>query len=205
MQTDGAKFFDHLELGKRRVGETQADRLRWLIGFTKTDLDALHPEERVALGYDLRSLVYGAGAGNRQMSWLLPKTAMSEPVLRDVHEKISTGFNRLITAKANETRPWLFPLPDSIGLTAYTDSKSKRLRFIVGTDIRSDETAVILHGVLDLLLNSGGVLRKCSECEGPFVPVRRQEYCSARCSQRARDSRRAIKGEKRKNRRTKRK
>src|SRR6266852_8937546 len=28
--------------------------------------------------------------------------------------------------------------------------------------------------------------RRCPECQRPFVPVRRQEYCSARCSQAAR-------------------
>jgi hypothetical protein len=38
----------------RRVGETPEQRLRWVVDFTRRDLDLLHPGELEALGWDLR-------------------------------------------------------------------------------------------------------------------------------------------------------
>src|SRR5574341_1165364 len=44
-----------METSRRRLGAGPFQRLAWLLRFITTDLGALHREEHVALGYDLRA------------------------------------------------------------------------------------------------------------------------------------------------------
>ena len=77
-----------LELAYRRMGRSPEERLKWLMQvFLKKDLDLLRPEERVALGYDLRTL-YPWHTGKK----LEP---IPDPDLRNLHGEIGEGLRRL--------------------------------------------------------------------------------------------------------------
>src|SRR5687767_14508464 len=70
--------------------------------------------------------------------------------------------------------------PPQVGENGFTCLGEHDLDFITGKRIDF------------FLLESSqqGMLRARAECTTPFTPIKRQEYCSTKCSQKARDRRR---------------
>jgi len=196
--------FAQQSLAQERVGETSKERLKWLLEFSKKNLDLLHPEERVALSYDLRALLKGSqqADGLTGEPYLILRSvagkAMDESVFRELHREIKDGFKQLFSNKKSDEdhlRQWAFPLPKTFHLWRQSGLISKRTRFqFLSQFDYDDEKGPILNSILNILIDSQNVLRACVFCYTPFVPVRRQEYCSQSCSQKARDKRRASRG-----------
>jgi hypothetical protein len=191
------------KLALARIGDTPQKRLAWLLWFMNTDLTVLREEEQVALGYDLMSLwLTLEGTDNVEFSPSVPSLSiyrMDQGELSEIQKWIKDGFRSLFSEKP---RRWIFPAPEGIKLVRKSPLNAKRsdltlvtvVPMILGTGgprRRSIELAI-----LEIVFGGRDLLRACSECGSPFIPVRRQEYCSTKCSQKARDRRRkkSVKG-----------
>lgn len=184
---------DQQELALRRVGATPEERLRWVLNFTnKLDLDELGPGAKNDLGYDLWQITAPVG-------WLTQRRMgpMPERQLREIQRAIAEGIQALF---ANRGRGealldpgWKLPVPRRARLIRLSDPGAKPTLFIRIFDGTSEEGSII-NGVADLILRAGGRLRSCVECGAPFVARKRQAYCETKCSQKARNRKKARPG-----------
>lgn len=170
----------------RRMGETPEQRLRWVVDFARRDLDTLRPEERTALGHDLRWIAY----------WSLPdavgvRTSLSDPReplpdrrLREYQRQIAEGLRGLL-AEGGHHRPWKLPSRPVLARAG-----DQAFGFVLVFE--GEERADIIGGVANLiLLQAGKRLHACLYCKAPFVSKEnRQRYCTPTCSQRMRNRRR---------------
>src|SRR5262245_18020620 len=91
---DGAALIQAM---RRRVGETPAQRLSWLVQFSRRDLSIARPEELTAAGHDLRtiavhSLPTGSGL-NTSLRQMPPQIVVA------YQEEIRAGLRRLLDPK----------------------------------------------------------------------------------------------------------
>lgn len=194
------RHLDEEELARKRMGDDPSARLRWVLDFVAQDLNALRPEEKVALGYDLRRFL--------PVGWMknTPYSPLPLKAITEIHREVSAGIRSLLTdPRSYRDGPALFvdseagwklpPVKTRIVRWSLPYSKTdkgtdRRTKFFV---IRSgdDEKATILWGIADLLLNAGEKLRACDECRAPFVATKRQEFCTPECGQRVRNMKKA--------------
>ena len=120
-----------MALAEKRMGRTPEEHLRWVIKFTQQDLDALRPEERIALGYDLRMLA--------SLGWAPPRTMqgvggygytfrqeagpMSDEDLRALHLEIAQGIQGLMS---EARRPWQLPPPQALNVSRGSPAGAKK-------------------------------------------------------------------------------
>lgn len=186
------EFLRTLQRADRRVGLSPAERLRWVLAFVDRDLDQLHPEERVALGWDFRAIalpfmpdveIPGVKPG---LQWSRrhnydATTPISEDKLRGYQKQLRDSLAGLF---ASEPRPWRLPAVPSFTVV-HEGGGGYYLEF------GADEEAGIVGAVALLLTRAGHLIRSCAQCGRRFVGLdNRQRYCSAACSQRMRNSRR---------------
>jgi len=183
------------ELAVQRMGGTPEDRLRWVVRFARLDLGLFRPEEKVALGYDLRQFY--------QIGWFIKRTfgPMRERQLYHLQKQIIDGLRNLVTdprsyldgAKllCDPQAGWYLPAARA-QILRLSPLGSKPAKFYMMRESDNEE-AVILWGVAELLITAGSRLRSCGGCQSPFVARKRQEYCSPECSQRMRNLRRQKK------------
>jgi hypothetical protein len=195
MRQQVEEFYRQSALAEKRMGRTPEERLRWLVKFTQQDLDTLRPEERIALGYDLRMLASLGwappksmkGLGGHSYSFEQAVGPMLEADLRAFQAEIARALEGLLSG-----RSWDIPGSVRMFISRMSPPGTKKTRFQVGW--QGDERAAIFSGVLNLLLQAGDALKACAECQRPLVARKRQIYCSAVCSQRVRDRKRPIRG-----------
>jgi len=192
-----------LLLAHKRLGESPPARLKWLLTFKDRDLNLLHPEEREALGYDLQAFI-SQGSGVVTGGYSLK--SMPSELTTEIQAEVREGFANLFSETHNSdsgataTEVWNFPPPEWVFLKRTSPLNAKRSKIELVMNLVSvshkpgepfvDPKRAILYGILNTIREGQNLLRACAECKSPFIPVRRQEYCSTRCSQRARDRRR---------------
>ena len=187
------EFYRQRTLAEKRMGRTPEERLRWVIKFTRQDLDTLRPEERIALGYDLRMLASLGwapsptlkGLGGQAYGYVVDVGAMPDEVLRTVQTEIARGLQGMM---AETGQSWELPVPHKLYVSRMSPAGAKKTCFQVRWE--GGEPEAILGGVLNLLLTAGKALKACAECQRPFVARKRQIYCCPVCSQRVRDRKR---------------
>ncbi len=166
------------------MGQTRAERLRWVVSeFAAKDLDALRPEEVTALGYDLRQLL-SPGWGVTRKVGPLPADQV-----RTIQREVVKGL-RILTEERRGSEPeeWILPSGEErMRARISPDGTGRSREYAIRS--RGDETTVIVRGIVYLILTEGKNLRACRQCGTPLVAVKRQDYCSSACSQRARDQR----------------
>ena len=192
-KTKPAQLDDRAFLARKRVGEKPLERLRWVIEFSRKDLSLLQPEERIALSYELHAIAWHSatshgGKVSESRSLVTSSESYSDSFVQELHAKIKTGLDELVTGEGRLK----VKQPNEFTLYRSSADNAKRIRFdrMLHFSASAIEEA-ILYGVADTLLEGQGLLRACAECQRPFIPVRRQEYCSIKCSQKARDRRRS--------------
>lgn len=165
------------ELARKRLGDTPEARLRWVVAFAQRDLDALRPEERIALGYDLRALIPTGWQITRDMG------PMADADLRKRQRVMAERLGALLDGAS-----WELPLRRAY-LTRVGEAGGKTHRFQFTW--QGDEAEGIICGVVDLLQQAGSRLRACAkpDCKRPFIARKRQEFCSASCGQAVRNLR----------------
>jgi hypothetical protein len=175
---------EELQLATKRVGETTIKRMQWALNkFAQQDLDLLRPEERVALGYDLRGLVavlLPRSAGYRFYKWPMP-----DDELRGYQRAFVEGLEGLLS---DPPRPWIFPAGEARVIAETLRPNRRRFAIQLG----GDESAAVLGGLAMLVTEAGERLRRCQDCGIPFVAIRKEEYCGPSHAQRARNKRRPI-------------
>jgi hypothetical protein len=164
-----------MNLAYSRVGRTAHEQLRWVVDhFAGRDLSTARPEELIAVGYDLRVLGVRGWQGERDVG------PMSETDVRARQREIAEGLRSYLTAGS-----WKgLPAPKAVFLLRGATGRGQRVW-------HGDERQMIVNAVAELLVQAGDRLRFCAEsnCGRPFFAVKRQAYCSVRCSQKTRDRR----------------
>lgn len=155
-----------------RVRNTAQARLRWLLGFMQRDLDGLRQGDWLNLYDDLRALTFKMNVAPG-----------SEPTAAEVRS-LQREIEQIIAAVVRGGS-WSFELP--------------KLRHVIGRTLRGRVIAVargdlrsqVLLATEKVLEAEGHRLKACLEpkCQKIFVAMKRQAYCSVRCSQRARTRR----------------
>ena len=168
------------ELGRARVGTAPEDRLRWVAEFTRRNLDALRPEERVALGYDLRALIVRGWRYKLRVVGPLP-----EPELRAIQIELAAGLVLLLKGE-----PWFPRLPSPHLIRVREDDGSTYQTHLI---FEGSEAQAIVGSVAELLVQTSDRLRECAKCKRPFVGREGKVYCSRACSQTVRDQRKRKK------------
>jgi hypothetical protein len=200
LKREAELHYQRSDLAQDRVGKKPIERLRWLIDFAKKPVSSLDPGERIPLGYELRAIASGspkseksraASEGRASIQSLGP---LDDALIREIHTEIQNGLKRVFSEGSPGSGGWNFNLPDLFNVYRTSPLKSKRIAFGTLSQFGlGREKDAILYGVADILLDNQRMLRACAECTSPFIPVRRQEYCSTSCSQKARDRRRKKK------------
>ncbi len=153
---------------------TPEEQVRWVLQFAREDLSHLSATERVARGYRLRVL----GQPLHPVAIEGACEPMPEARLRELQADIATGLRTLLTEGK-------WGLPDITYHSPELDhvpSRGKRPAKLSLTSC-GREPEVILHQVAALVLFCGSPLKACARCQRPFLPNKRQIYCSLACSQ----------------------
>jgi hypothetical protein len=162
-----------------RVGVEPEARLLWLLDFGNLDSASLSAEQRAAVIQEARAFVV-----LQQIDPALRRTMRSWPEPTDATPNVLTG------AEVWSVQRWLRQ-----GLELLR--RSEKWKFKPRVEYELDASAGLFWTRMtansrleqfkalayDALRDARFKFRLCPECKRPFVPVRRQAYCSARCSQ----------------------
>jgi hypothetical protein len=158
----------------RRVGETPAQRLRWIVNdFLRLDLALLTPGELAPKGDDLRAAaLFSLPSGVVLHTKLSP---MPPGVLRRYQVEIDQGLRAVLGTDGE------WPLSGRPVL----QRQEAGFRIVVA----GDEKAGILGGIAALVAVEVDRLKTCKDrkCGAPFIAIKRQEYCTIKHSQRERN------------------
>jgi hypothetical protein len=186
---------DEFKLAAARLGDTPEKVLQWVLRFVSRDLTALLPGERSNLAWDLRALsVY---ARNWHFEWKLDEP-MPQVDLLELQRELGEGIGAIVRAHETPTLPigllpsrWPRSVEQRATLISRAEPQSKGRRYWILWEGQDREA--IVAAIWNIIIDVGNKLRACAECRSPFIAIKRQEYCTPACSQRARISRRPRK------------
>jgi hypothetical protein len=162
-----------------RVGFAPEQRLRWLLDFGSLDPDALTGLERSAVVEEVRAFVIvqrvDPAIRHQMRSWPSPRDGTPEVMTRDEVWSAQAWLKRGIELLKLSKR-WNFRPQITYELDAYNNMFWARMR-------ATSRLELFKALAYDALRDARYKVRRCPECKRPFVPVRRQRYCSSRCSQ----------------------
>ena len=162
-----------------RVGLAPEQRLRWLLGFGSLDPNKITGPQRSAVVEEVRAFVSVQEADpairNQMRSWPPPKDGNPELMTRHEVWSAQAWLKRGIDL-LRRSEKWNFRPQIKYELDAYNNMFWARMR----ADSRLELFKALAY---DALRDARYKVRRCPECKRPFVPVRRQRYCSLRCSQ----------------------
>jgi hypothetical protein len=162
-----------------QVGVEPEARLRWLLRFGNLDLDSLTVEERAAVLEEARVFVFLQEADpalrGRMRFWPAPTDATPDVLTKgeawSAQLWLKQGLDLL-----TRSEKWNFMPRVTYELDAYKGLFWARMR----ANSRLQHFKAL---AFDAFRDARFKFRLCPECKRPFVPVRRQRYCSSRCSQ----------------------
>jgi hypothetical protein len=180
---------EDLKLATRTIGDTTAARLAWVIRFIGEDPAAWHPAVATAHGDCLQALARGGIPDNLMGGVELPEVLTPGDVA-GLHAELRATVRDLLSKNPLGANKVTIPTEgDSESLVRLTQAGKKPALFASGHGHTSARTAVF-QGVKDLIVQAGDRLIACPACGKPFIALRKQEYCSTSCAQRARNERR---------------
>jgi hypothetical protein len=162
-----------------QVGVEPEARLRWLLDFGNLDPDSLTAAQRSAALQEARAFVFLQGVDpalrGRMRSLPPPTDATTNVLTRDETWSAQTWLKKGLELLSRSEK-WKFAPDVEYELDAYRDLFWARM---------SATSRLQLFKALayDAFRHARLKFRRCPECKRPFVPVRRQRYCSSRCSQ----------------------
>jgi hypothetical protein len=164
-----------LQRAARRLGVDPATRLQWVLDhFVYVDLPSLRPEERVAVGYDLRGAVLLSLPEIEGITMTLAPITDAE--LLKYQRMLRAGVEGLL---ASPPRGWI--LPGTFRAVVASERMPNRREFAIIPG-GGDEVAIVA-GVARLVVETGERFRQCmlSTCGRCFVTTGSGavEYCSA--------------------------
>jgi hypothetical protein len=162
-----------------RVGVEPEARLRWLLDFGNLDSASLSAQQRAAVSQEARAFVVlqqlDPTLRRTMRSWPEPTDAtpnvLTEAEVWTVQRWLKRGLDLLRRSEKWNFKPRVvYELDASAGLF-WTRMKASS---------RREQFKALAY---DVFRDARFKFRRCPECKRPFVPVRRQGYCSSRCSQ----------------------
>jgi hypothetical protein len=162
-----------------RVGAEPEARLRWLLDFGNLDSAALSAPQHAAVIQEARAFVVlqqlDPALRRTMRSWPEPTDAtpnvLTEAEVWSVQRWLKQGLELLRRSEKWNFKPRVeYELDAHGGLFWARMTASSRL----------EQFKALAY---DTFRDARFKFRRCPECKRPFVPVRRQAYCSARCSQ----------------------
>jgi hypothetical protein len=162
-----------------RVGVEPEARLRWLLRFGNLDLDSLTLEQKAAVLEEARAFAFlqeiEPPLRARMRFWPPPIDATPNVLAKgeawSAQRWLKQGLDLL-----SRGEKWSFVPRVRYELDAHRDLFWARLR----ANSRLEQFKALAY---DAFRDARFRFRLCPECKRPFVPVRRQRYCSSRCSQ----------------------
>jgi hypothetical protein len=162
-----------------RVGVEPEGRLRWLLRFGNLDLDKLTDEQRAPVLQEARAFVglQEVQPARRASMRFWPEPVEATPnVLTAAEVWRAQRWLRQGLGLLSRSEKWNFAPRVTYELDAYRGLFWARAR----TTSRLEQFKALAY---DAFRDAQFKFRLCPECTRPFVPVRRQRYCSAPCSQ----------------------
>jgi hypothetical protein len=164
---------------RERVGTEPEARLRWLLQFGNLEPDALTVEQRAAIVQEARVFVFIQGIDpalrGLMRAWPLP-TDETPDVLTNNEVWLAQLWLKRGLGLLRRGEKWNF-----VPRVKYELDARKTLLWVRLTANSHLEQFKAL--AYDAFRDARLRFRLCPECRQPFVPVRRQGYCSAHCSQ----------------------
>ncbi len=165
-----------------RVGVEPEARLRWLLDFGNLDTVSLTAAQRADVLQEARAFVV-----LQDVDPPLRGQMRSYPPPTDATPKVLTGDEAWSAQRwlkqgldlLRQSKKWNFKPRVEYELDAHGGLFWARMT----ANSRLEQFKALAY---DAFRDARFKFRRCPECQRPFVPVRRQEYCSARCSQAAR-------------------
>jgi hypothetical protein len=162
-----------------RVGLDPEERLRWLLDFGSLDQASLNKAKRSAVVEQVRAFVVlqqvDPEIRDRLRFSPAPRdttpNAMTEEEVWLAQGWLSEGLKLL-----KKGQKWRFVPHITYELDAYKGMFWARMS-------ATSRIEIFKAVAYDALRDARFKFRRCLECQRPFVPVRRQRYCSSRCSQ----------------------
>jgi hypothetical protein len=162
-----------------RVGVEPAARLRWLLRYGNLDLESLYAEQMTTVLQEVRAFVILQGLDpalrGRMSSWPPPiegtPNALTEGEARQAQLWLKKGLGYL-----SQGEKWSFVPRVKYELDVYKGLFWVHMR----ANSQLEQFKALAY---DSFRDGRFQFRLCPECGRPFVPVRRQTYCTARCSQ----------------------
>jgi hypothetical protein len=162
-----------------RVGLEPEHRLRWLLDFGRLEPGSLTDAQRLAVVQEARAFVIvqemDPTRRSRMRSWPPPTDAAPNALTPDetwsAQKWLRKGLDLL-----SQSQKWNFSPRVKYELDAYRDLFWARMKATSGLQL-------FKALAYDAFREARFKFRRCPECKRPFVPVRRQRYCSSRCSQ----------------------
>jgi hypothetical protein len=162
-----------------RVGLVPEPRLRWLLAFGNLDAAKLNAAQRAAAVQEARAfmLIQETEPDVRPLlrAWPPPRDdtpkVLSDSEVWTAQHWLKQGLDSLRRGEL-----WDFVPRIRYEMDAHKGRFWVRLR----ANSRLDLFKALVY---DALRDARFSVRHCPECKRAFVPVRRQAYCSARCSQ----------------------
>jgi hypothetical protein len=162
-----------------RVGVEPEARLRWLLRFGNRDLDSLTVEEQAVVLEEARAFVFlqeiDPALRVRMRSWPPPVDATPN-VLTETEAWCAQLWLHKGLGVLSRGKRWNFVPRVTYELDAHKGLLWVRLR-------ANSRLQLFKALAYDAFREARFRFRLCPECKRPFVPVRRQRYCSSRCSQ----------------------
>ena len=163
----------------RLVGLDLYDRLRWLVNFSRHNLDTLTAVQWSALVREAGAFLalQQNGIGLRSRVQFLPPLrsasldVLTEEQVRSAHAWLKQGLNSL-----GRDKKWDFPLC----FTFEAQTHEGLLTFRIEATSSLHLFKVLAY---DALRYAQLRFRLCLRCKQAFVVAGRQRYCSSRCSQ----------------------
>jgi hypothetical protein len=162
-----------------RIGVEPEARLRWLLRFGNLEPDALTAEQRTAVVQEARAFLVlqeiDPALRGQMPSWPAPTDAAPN-VLSDAEAWSAQLWLKKGLGLLRRGEKWNFVPRVTYELDAHSGLFWARMR----AKSRLEQFRALAY---DAFRDARFRFRLCPECKRPFLPVRRQRYCSSRCSQ----------------------
>jgi len=162
-----------------RVGVEPEARLRWLLRFGNLEPTSLTNEQRASVKQEARAFVVlqeiDPAIRGRMRSWPAPADttpgSLTDGEIWRAQRWINKGLGLL-----GGREKWTFAPRIKYELDAYRGMLWARLR----ANTRLEQFKALAY---DAFREARFKFRVCPHCRRAFVPIKRQAYCSSRCSQ----------------------
>jgi hypothetical protein len=158
--------------------------LDWFLDFAEIDLSTLSPSQLAFESYKLFAASRATEDNIQVWGPTLYKGTIESAELKQIQSTINEALKALFLER--DAGIWTYPGPAKIIVmrVASENEKSHTIDAILGA---GDKVRFLIHGFIQALVHGANALRTCTRCNKPFVGNKRQEYCTANCSQLARN------------------